>query len=105
MTTAAAIALKERIAICTDFTPDERTLLLDAVNFYTEDRDFTQHYYPPNYPRDSSIMAVRLALEVMDQLPPGALSCSGREWLCGMIAAKLAEAYSLGGRAARGGKQ
>ncbi|MCK1670350.1 hypothetical protein [Bradyrhizobium sp. 150] len=91
--------MKEKIALCTEFRPEERDLILDAVNDYIEDRDVDEHSYPSKYPPGSDPW-VTAAWEILDTLKVGALKSNTRAWLAGMIAGALSNAFEMGGASA-----
>jgi hypothetical protein len=90
--------LRERVALSKDFSPDERTLILDCLNL----GDYSgKHDYPSRHGPDSSPWA-KATWAVLDQLKPGKLSRTDRFMLGGMIAAALMQMFETGKRAAAG---
>lgn len=84
--------LKEKIVLCTDFTPDERDLLLDVLNLQERPN---KHKYPKQFGPGSSPFTT-VAWGILDQLNPDAMTLSNRYMLAGMLAAAFSEMYELG---------
>jgi len=92
------LQLRERIALCRDFSPDERTLILDCMNL----GDYSgKHEYPSQHMPGSSPWTTA-AWEILDKLRPDALKSSDRFMLGGMIAGALQEMFKAGREAAAG---
>ena len=88
------IRLKEKIATSTDFTPDERGMLLDCLNL----GDYTRtHRYPASFPPGSNKWATA-AWGILDQMNPDALKTRDRFMLGSLIAAALSDMYENGRR-------
>jgi len=87
------IKFKEKIALSTDFTPEERSLILDALNLSTE-HDGEQHTYPKNF-RPGSDPWITAAWAIMDTVKPGLLDKRTRWMLGGMIAGALHDTFQL----------
>lgn len=87
--------LKEKVAACTDLTPDERTLILDALNM--GNYKSVRRQYPSHHGPGSSRWATA-AWAVLDQMRPDALAVRDRFLLGGLIAGALSEMYELGRR-------
>jgi len=88
------IDLKERVALCRDFSPEERNLILD---FMCQGDYEGEHTYPPNYGPEKSPL-LKITWEILDSLPPDAMIKQHRFMLAGMITAKLKQAFELGSR-------
>lgn len=84
--------LKEKIAVCMDFTPDERATLLDCLNL--GDYNGT-HRYPASFPPGANKWATA-AWAILDQMNPNALKTRDRFMLGGLIAGALSEMYEDG---------
>jgi hypothetical protein len=95
--------MKEKIALCTEFRPEERELILNAVNDYIEDRDVDKHSYPSNFPPGTDPW-VSAAWEILDTLKPGALRRDTRYLLGDMIAGALSNAFEMGAASAEAAK-
>lgn len=81
------IDLRERIALCKDFTPDERDIILDAL--LLNDKAYA-HEYPPKYPPGAS-PALTLVWSILDRLPPNAMSKAHRFMLAGIMLATISD--------------
>jgi hypothetical protein len=86
------IRLKEKIVLCTDFTPDERDLLLDCLNLGEYSG---QHLYPASF-RPGSNQWATAAWAILDQISPKAMKVRDRFMLGGLIAGALSEMFELG---------
>jgi hypothetical protein len=91
--------MREKIALCTEFRPEERNLILDAVNDFTEDRDVGEHSYPSKYPPGTDPW-ITSAWTILDTLKVGALKRDTRFWLACMIAAAMRDAFEIGAASA-----
>lgn len=90
--------LRERIALAKDFSPDERTLILDCLNI----NDYSgQHEYPSRHGPGSTPWATG-AWEILDQLKPGKLTRSDRFMVGGMLAGALMKMFEAGREASAG---
>lgn len=88
------MVLKEKIAVCTDLTPDERNLILDCLNL----GDYAgRHDYPKNFGPGTNRW-VTASWAILDQLNPQALKQRDRFFLGGLVAGALAEMYEHGRR-------
>jgi hypothetical protein len=86
------IHLKEKIALCKDFTAAERDIILDCMNL----ADYgDKHEYPARFGPGSSRWATE-AWAILDEITPGKLSTTDRFMLGGMIAGALSEMYEAG---------
>lgn len=97
------IQLKERIALSTDFSPDERTLILEALNLSME-RDSDKHTYPSRHGPGTTPFNT-IAWGVLDALSPGKLDKATRWMLGGMIAGAVHDSYFAGLAAGKATKQ
>lgn len=89
------IHLKEKIAICNDFTTEERDTLLEIANLGNY---VGKHTYPsnPQFGPNSKNDFVRHAWAIMDQLSPNAMTVANRFLLSGLFAGAMSEMYRLG---------
>src|SRR5262245_37049148 len=72
------IDLKERIAISQEYTPEERDLILAALNIGGDYCDQHVHVYPSKYPRKSDSFWLNETWDIMDKLPPDAMPTNYR---------------------------
>jgi|SRR6187401_2629287 len=97
------IDIKERIAISDTLTLLQRKFVLDCINqacgLNASERD------PNDYPRDhkpGKHWATDKGWEVMNMIPPGAISPMQRDLMSGIIAGMLVEARKVGAREGAG---
>lgn len=92
------IQLRERIALAKGFSPDERTLMLDALNLgdYSGRHEYPSRHGPGADPWTDAAWAI------LDQLRPGKLARNDRFMLGGMIAGALQQMFETGKLAAAG---
>lgn len=95
--------LREKIALCTDFRPEERDLILEALNLSLE-RDTVKHTYPSKHGPGSTPWNT-VAWEVMDAISPGKLDKATRWMLAGMIAGAVHDAFHMGIETGKATKQ
>jgi len=84
--------LRERIALCGDFSPEERDLILD---FMCQGDYEGKHVYPPDYGPEKAPL-LKLVWKILDTLPPDAMIRQHRFLLGGLISASLKEVYARG---------
>lgn len=83
------IKLKEKIATAPDFTPEERDLILTALNLGTY---AGQHTYPARHGPGADKWAT-FAWAILDQFSPDAFNVGTRYMLAGMIAGSFREFF------------